>query len=113
MPHVLRSMATCAVISVATIAISLALEDEVMSVIATVNGVVSAGLFFLLGPFVGLCLTRWWQMRIDFLGGVMGAIADLNLYASIWFHSGSEEDKVWPSRTPAALQGCARPDEHR
>lgn len=92
MPHVLRSMATCAVTSVAAIAVSLVLEDEVMSVIAAVNGVVSAGLFFLLGPYVGLCITRWWQMRTEFLGGVWGAVSDLNLYASIWFHSGSEED---------------------
>ena len=31
-------------------------------------------------------------MRTEFLGGVWGAVSDLNLYASIWFHSGSEED---------------------
>ena len=44
-----------------------------MSVISAVNSVVSAGLFFLLGPYVGLCITRWWQMRTEFLGGVWGA----------------------------------------
>ena len=33
-------------------------------------------------------------MRIDFLGGVWGAVADLNLYASIWFDSGSEADEA-------------------
>ena len=32
-------------------------------------------------------------MRIDFLGGVWGAIADLNIYAGIWFNSGSKADK--------------------
>ena len=65
-----------------------------MDVVTSVNSTVSAGLFFLLGPYVGLCLTRWWQCRIDFLGGVWGAVADLNLYASIWFNSGSKADKA-------------------
>ena len=63
-----------------------------MSVISAVNSVVSAGLFFLLGPYVGLCITRWWQMRTEFLGGVWGAVADLNMWASVWFHSGSKGD---------------------
>ena len=50
------------------------------------------GLFFLLGPFVGLSIGRWWQMRIEFLGGVWGALSDLNIFASIWFNSGSRAD---------------------
>ena len=33
-------------------------------------------------------------MRIEFLGGVWGAVADLNLYASIWFNSGSKADST-------------------
>jgi len=94
MPHVKRSMGMCALLSIAAIGTSLLLEEEVMTVISQVNSVVSAGLFFLLGPYVGLCLTRWWQMRIEFLGGVWGAVSDLNLYASIWFHSGSKADEA-------------------
>ena len=94
MPHVLGSMARCAVTSLAAIAASLVMEDEVMSVISAVNSVISAGLFFLLGPYVGLCITRWWQVRMDFLGGMTGAIADLNMWASVWFHSGSKGDEA-------------------
>ena len=87
-------MARCAVTSLAAIAASLVMEDEVMSVISAVNSVISAGLFFLLGPYVGLCITRWWQMRTDFLGGMTGAVADLNMWASVWFHSGSKGDEA-------------------
>ena len=92
MPHVLRSILYCSVLAVTFMGVSLLLEEEVMTVITSVNSVVSAGLFFLLGPYVGLCITRWWQMRIEFLGGTWGAIADLNMYAAVWFHSGSKGD---------------------
>jgi hypothetical protein len=51
------------------------------------------GLFFLLGPYVGVCIARWWQMRTEFLGGVWGAVADLNMYAALWFNSGSVADR--------------------
>jgi len=41
---------------------------------------------------VALCIARWWSMRIEYLGGVWGAIADLNIYAATWFNSGSIAD---------------------
>jgi len=50
-PTLIPSLTPDQVTSVAAIAVSLVLEEEVMSVIAAVNGVVSAGLFFLLGPY--------------------------------------------------------------
>ena len=43
-------------------------------------------------PYVALCIARWWQMRMDLLGGVWGAIAELNTWAGIWFRSGSKAD---------------------
>ena len=92
MPHVLRSMIRCSIIAIIFMGLSLLLEEEVMEVITSANLTVSGGLFFLLGPYVGLCIARWWQMRTEFLGGTWGAIADLNLYASIWFNSGSKAD---------------------
>ena len=64
-----------------------------MDAATTMNTTVSAGLFFLLGPYVALCLGRWWQMRMDLLGGVWGAVADLNTWAGLWFNSGSKADK--------------------
>mmetsp|Transcript_5248 Transcript_5248/g.8804 ORF Transcript_5248/g.8804 Transcript_5248/m.8804 type:complete len:324 (+) Transcript_5248:2-973(+) len=65
-----------------------------METLTTLNGTVSAGLFFLLGPFVSLAIARWWQMRMDLLGGVWGVVADLNIYAATWFSSNSEADRT-------------------
>ena len=32
-------------------------------------------------------------MRMEYLGGVWGAIADLHIYAGMWFNSGSKADR--------------------
>ena len=32
-------------------------------------------------------------MRTEFLGGVRGAVADLNIYSGMWFRSGSAADE--------------------
>ena len=79
MPRVVRSILFCSVLAVTFMGVSLLLEEEVMTVITSVNSVVSAGLFFLLGPYVGLCITRWWQMRIEFLGGTWGAVSTFRI----------------------------------
>ena len=89
---VIASMKQCTVVSAVFIALSLLLEDTALTTLSSVNVAVSAGLFFLLGPYVAVSLARWWQMRMEFLGAVLGAAADLNMYAAMWFQSGSEAD---------------------
>eukprot|EP00308_Calcidiscus_leptoporus_P008578 CAMPEP_0119361346 /NCGR_PEP_ID=MMETSP1334-20130426/8675_1 /TAXON_ID=127549 /ORGANISM="Calcidiscus leptoporus, Strain RCC1130" /LENGTH=460 /DNA_ID=CAMNT_0007376333 /DNA_START=51 /DNA_END=1433 /DNA_ORIENTATION=- len=81
------------VVSILFAALSLWFDDSTVLTVASLNATVSSGLFFLLGPFVTLCLSRWWSMRMDLLGGVWGAIADINLYAGLWFRSGSKADR--------------------
>jgi hypothetical protein len=72
-PQALKAVVKCLLISTTAICVSLLLEKEADEALARIDGTISAGLFFLLGPFVGLCVARWWQMRIDFVGGVWGA----------------------------------------
>ena len=92
MQGLLRSLAECTCLAVLFGVLSVFMEADVMDTLSAVSTTVSAGLFFLLGPYVGLCIARWWQMRLEFLGGVWGAVADLNIYASLWFNSGSRAD---------------------
>jgi hypothetical protein len=91
-PTAWKAVVKCLVISVVALASSIFIEKEADEALTRIDGTISAGLFFLLGPYVGLCVARWWQMRIDLLGGVWGAAADLNMYAAIWFNSGSPAD---------------------
>jgi len=93
-PSVVRGSVVCIVIAMAAAAASLLFEKGVIDTFVEVRGTVSSGLFFLLGPYVGLAIARWWQMRMDLLGGVWGAISDLNMYATTWFSSGSKADRA-------------------
>ena len=82
---------------VAMLSLLFAVDDRAenaLQALTDIGTVVSQGLFFLLGPYLGLCLARWWQMRLDFVGGVWGVVADLNTWAATWFHSGSDADKA-------------------
>ena len=49
------------------------------------NSLLGTGLFFILGPFVGFAVTRWWQVRFDGIGALWGAVDDLSTWASSWF----------------------------
>ena len=91
-PAVLRELASCFIVSLAFLFLSLLCEESVVSALSTVGSTVSAGLFFLLGPYVGVSLARWWSTRLDLLGGVWGAVADLNIYAATWFNTQSTAD---------------------
>ena len=68
--------------------------ETALQSLTNIGTVVSQGLFFLLGPYLGLCLARWWQMRMDLMGGVWGVVADLNTWAAMWFDSGSDADQA-------------------
>lgn len=48
---------------------------------------------FLLGFFVATCVTRWWAIRNDCIGGLWGAADDLALIIGSHFGSDSEADK--------------------
>ena len=91
-PSVVRSLLECSLLATIFIFLSVLFEADVMDTLGAVSSTVSAGLFFLLGPYVALCIARWWQMRVEYLGGMWGAIADLNIYAATWFNSGSPAD---------------------
>ncbi|KAL3916691.1 MAG: hypothetical protein SGPRY_006711 [Prymnesium sp.] len=92
-PQALKSMIKCLSISIIAFLLSVLLEKEADEALSRIDSTVSAGLFFLLGPYVGICVARWWQMRLELVGGVWGAVADLNIYASIWFRSRSQADE--------------------
>ncbi|KAL1522857.1 hypothetical protein AB1Y20_017824 [Prymnesium parvum] len=92
-PQALKSIGKCVVISLLAFVTSVLLEKEADEALSRIDGTVSAGLFFLLGPYVGLSVARWWQMRLDLVGGVWGAVADLNFYAAVFFNSGSVADR--------------------
>jgi len=91
-PHVTQGLLGSSIISVIAFCLSVFFEPTVMDSLTLIGSTVSSGLFFLLGPYVGLCLARWWQMRMDLLGGLWGAVAELNTWAGIWFCSGSKAD---------------------
>ena len=68
------------------------LETSVEQALVSLNQLFSSGLLFLLGPFVGLSLSRWWAIRKDGLGKLSSVVSDLSTYASAWFRSGSSQD---------------------
>ena len=56
MPQVVRSLGICFVISLSFVGLSLFLEKSADAALTSIGSTVSAGLFFLLGPFVALKL---------------------------------------------------------
>ena len=56
------TVSTC----IALLSLLFAVDDNgetALQSLTDIGTVVSQGLFFLLGPYLGLCLARWWQMR--------------------------------------------------
>jgi len=64
-----------------------------VSALSELNSVLASGLFFILGPFVGFAVSRWWQIRKDGVGGLWGAVDDLSTWAACWFHNKSLADR--------------------
>ena len=59
---------TYSLISLLFACVSLELDPLVGESIGSLNELFSRGLLFLLGPFVGTVLTRWWSIRQDCIG---------------------------------------------
>ena len=57
-------------------------------------GYVNAFMSFLLGLYVSSAVSRWWNIRLNCVGGLWGAIDDLMIYAAAWWSSGSEADSA-------------------
>ena len=58
----------------------------------------SQGLFFLLGPYVAVCLARWWQSRMDHVGGMWGAhhfYLRRNTQGVLWLLTGGGFGQGW------------------
>eukprot|EP00908_Phaeocystis_cordata_P026180 Transcript_865.p1 GENE.Transcript_865~~Transcript_865.p1 ORF type:complete len:493 (+),score=222.21 Transcript_865:96-1574(+) len=81
--------------SVATVfgMLSPAFEADAEEAIDALNNLMAAGLFFLLGPFVGNAVQRWWNVRRDCVGGLWGVVDDLSSYAAAWFHQPTTADR--------------------
>ena len=75
----------------ATFGVIAANTEEAVS---SLNAVIAAGLFFLLGPFVSTAVSRFWTVRKDCIGGLWGAVDDLSAYAAAWFASKSVADRA-------------------
>ena len=69
------------------------LESDLEEAVAALNLLITGGLFFLLGPYVGTAVSRWWQIRKDCIGGLWGSVDDLSCWAAAWFSSKSAADR--------------------
>jgi hypothetical protein len=68
-------------------------QADAEEAIDALNNLMAAGLFFLLGPFVGNAVQRWWNVRRDCVGGLWGVVDDLSSYAAAWFHQPTTADR--------------------
>jgi len=66
--------------------------DNSEEALETLNNGLGTGLFFIVGPYVGTAVSRWWSVRKDGVGGLWGAVDDLCIWAAAWFHKGSVAD---------------------
>jgi len=78
--------------------LSPVIQADAEEAVSSLNNLIAAGLFFLLGPFVGTVGHRWWSIRKDCVGGLWGVVDDLSTFAAGWFAS-----KSLPDRTARAL----------
>ena len=62
------------------------------SALEQLNALIATGLIFILGPYVGLAVSRWWTVRKDGVGGLWGTVDDLTIWAASWFHKGTLAD---------------------
>jgi hypothetical protein len=68
------------------------LESDIDEAAGALNLLIAGGLFFLLGPYVGTSVSRWWSVRKECIGGLWGTVDDLSSYAAAWFSSRSAAD---------------------
>lgn len=68
------------------------------SALSTLNTMLATGLFFLVGPYIGSSVTRWWAVRKDGVGGLWGAVDDLCVWSAAYFYR-----KTFPDRAARAL----------
>ena len=92
--ELVRDVCTCALVSLVCAAMSPLLEENADAVLVSLWSVISGGLFFILGPYVGLMLARWWAMRNQCVGGLWGVQGQLAIYAAVWFNTDSAADKA-------------------
>ena len=81
------------VVSVVFCMLSPLFERDSEEAIDALNSLMAAGLFFLLGPYVGNAVSRWWSVRKDGVGGLWGAVDDLSTYAAAWFWRDTPADR--------------------
>lgn len=48
-----------------------------LAAIEALNAILATGLLFILGPYVGVAVSRWWSVRRDGIGSLWGAVDDL------------------------------------
>ena len=72
----------------------LAAGDNSEQALKSLNDCITSGLFFILGPYVALSVSRWWTVRREGVGGLWGATDDLSMYACAWFHRKTIADRA-------------------
>lgn len=92
--HLGRKVLSFGAVALGCMLLGPTIEADVDESVASLSNVIAAGLFFLLGPYVGTSVSRWWQIRKDCVGGLWGAIDDLSAYAAAWFSRRSAPDRA-------------------
>ena len=62
--------------------------------LTSLNTMLATGLFFLVGPYIGGSVTRWWAVRKDGIGGLWGAVDDLCMWAAAYFDQKTSADRT-------------------
>ena len=70
------------------------IESGVEEMLSSMWTVTSSGLFFILGPYMALMLTRWWDIREKCITALWDNIGQLNILAQTWFHTDSAADRA-------------------
>ena len=74
--------------------LGLKLEQNVEDAAGSLNALTAGGLFFLLGPYTTLAVSRYWEVRKDCIGALWGVIDDLAAWSAAWHISNSRADRA-------------------
>ena len=70
------------------------IESGVEEMLSSMWNVTSSGLFFILGPYMALMLTRWWDIREKCITALWDNTGQLSILAETWFHTDSSADRA-------------------
>ena len=85
-------LATFVVIAVGFMLLGPFCGANSQATLESLNTLIATGLIFILGPYVGLAVGRWWSVRTNGVGALWGAVDDLSVWSAAWFHKGTLAD---------------------